>query len=268
MADNDKPQTASILTDEDKRNLNLAIRSETTSVMNPVEYEQTKMLAADMMKSEAISKKFVNVNQVMMAVMAGREMGMGVMESLSDLYFVGGTLNIYGKGTPGALRRKGWRITYSNESQESCTATVTNPSTGEEITDTFTFEEAKLSGFVGDGRKPGWLPGANRRRKLRYGVLSLIIHTYIPEVLGPVSGIAEYSEDYIAGSQSAMDGEIIHPDAKREIARRRIEAAAAKRQELDNAEHTPEAVATDEVVDVSDDDLDKVSKGELLDDQA
>jgi hypothetical protein len=202
----------------------------------------------------------------MMAVMAGREMGMGVMESLSDLYFVGGTLNIYGKGTPGALRRKGWRIEYSDESQESCTATVTNHGTGEVITDTFTYEEAKLSGFTGSN-KPGWLPGANRRRKLRYGVLSLIIHTYVPEVLGPVSGIAEYTEDYIAGAKDAVDGEIIHPDAKKEIARRRIEAAAKKRQELDEAEHLPEAVKTDEVADVSDDELEKADSGELLDEQ-
>lgn len=243
MADNlpqqQPPQSA--LTQEDRRNLNLAVLSETTSVMNPVEYEQTKKLAGDMMKSEAISKKFANVNQVMMAILAGREMGMSTMESLSDMYYVGGNLNIYGKGTPAALRRNGWQIRYSDETEGSCTATVKNIKTGEEITDTFTFKEAQDSGFTGNG-KPGWLPGANRRRKLRYGVLSLIIHTYIPEVLGAASGIGEYSEDYIAGSANAIDGTVVSEEEKKEQARARIEAAEAKRKELDNADHTPAAV--------------------------
>ena len=87
-----------------------------------------------------------------------------------------------------------------DETDDSCTATVYNPKTGEEITDTFTYRDAELSGFVKDSRggiKLGWKPGANRKRKLRYAVLSQIIHTYLPEVLGSVAGIGDYSEDYI-----------------------------------------------------------------------
>lgn len=260
MADNQlqQAQPQSSLTTEDKRNLNLAVLSETTSVMNPIEYEQTKKLAGDMMKSEAISKKFANVNQVMMAILAGREMGMSTMESLSDMYFVGGNLNIYGKGTPAALRRKGWRIRYSDETPESCTATVTNDKTGEEIVDTFTYKEAVDSGFTGNG-KPGWLPGANRRRKLRYGVLSLIIHTYIPEVLGAATGIGEYSEDYIAGAENAIDGQVVSKEDKAAAARERIQAAAeAKAAEMNEAGHTPAAVDT--VAEVSDEELEELDE--------
>jgi len=170
----------------------------TTNAMNPIEYAQTKKLAKDFIESRSVAKSFANENQVLMALLAGREMGMSTMESLSDLYFVNGILNIYGKATPAALRRHGWRIKYEDK-PDSCTATVTNVKTNEEIVDTFTFQEAEQSGFVKDSYgkvKLGWREGANRKRKLRYGVLSLIIHTYLPEVLGGAVGIGEYSEDY------------------------------------------------------------------------
>ena len=189
-----------VLTDDDKRELNLAVLTTETSVMNPIEYSQMRKMADQYWSSGALNDSFKNVEQVMMALAAGREMGMGFIESINGFYFVKGKLNIYGKATPSALRRHGWRIKYSDETGDSCTATVTNVNTDEEITDTFTFEEAKQSGFVNDNYgkvKIGWREGANRKRKLRYGVLSLIIHTYLPEVIGAASGIAEYSKDYI-----------------------------------------------------------------------
>lgn len=196
-----------VLTDEDKRELNLAVLTQKTDVMDPVEYSQMKKMAAEFWNSGALNDSFQNVNQVIMALAAGREMGMGFVESINGLYFVKGKLNIYGKATPSALRRHGWRIKYSDEDGTSCTATVKNVNTGEEITDTYTFEEAKQSGFVNDssGRvKIGWREGANRRRKLRYGVLSLIIHTYLPDVIGAAAGIAEYSQDYIESNNSMV----------------------------------------------------------------
>ncbi len=196
-----------VLTDEDKRELNLAVLTENTAVMNPTEYAQMKKLAQDFYNSRALSDAFDNVEQVIMALAAGREMGMGFGESINNLYFVGGRLNVYGKGTPAALRRQGWRFRFSEETGDSCTATVWRGQgvkepvdLDEQYTDTFTFKDAEGSNFTTNSYgklKPGWLPGANRKRKLRYGVLSLIIHTYVPEVLGPVAGIAEYSQDYI-----------------------------------------------------------------------
>lgn len=191
--------TKSGLTEEDKREHSLAVLTSNTSVMNPVEYSQMKKMADEFWQSGALNDSFQNVQQVIMALSAGREMGMGFIESINGLYFVKGKLNIYGKAIPSALRRHGWRIKYE-ETKDSCTATVTNVNTGEEITDTFTFEEARQSGFVNDGYgkvKLGWREGSNRKRKLRYGVLSLIIHTYLPEVIGAASGIAEYSKDYV-----------------------------------------------------------------------
>lgn len=188
-----------VLTDDDKRELTMAIKTKETGVMDPVAYEQMKIISRDLIASKSLPKTFENAAQVQMALMAGKEMGMTTMEALNDLYFVGGKLQIYGKATPAALRRAGWRIKF-DDAEDACTATITNPETGEEITDTFTMKDAELSGFVKDNYgnvKMGWKPGANRKRKLRYAVLSQIIHTYVPEVLGAVAGIGEYSDDYL-----------------------------------------------------------------------
>ena len=99
------------------------------------------------------------------------------------------------------MKEHGWTIKYSNESQESCTATISRGK--EKYTETFDFADAEASGYTTDNYgklKIGWRPGMNRRKKLRYGVLSLIISTYIPEVLGSAMGIVEVSDDYDLGT--------------------------------------------------------------------
>lgn len=210
--ENDKNKSAviqakpSVLTDEDKRNITLSVKTEKTSVMDPVEYEQTRLLANDLIRSGALPSTVKNKEQLMMVILAGREMGMTPFEAIHDLYFVNGQLNVYGKATPSALRRAGWRIEKFEETENSCTATVYNPKTEERISDTFTFEDAELSGFTKDNKgflKFGWKQGANRKRKLRYGVLSQIIHTYIPEVLGACAGVGDYSQDYLDAEDNA-----------------------------------------------------------------
>lgn len=197
---------AGILTKDDKRKVTMAVKETTTGVMNPIEYEQARVMANDLINAGALPSTIRNREQAMIMIVTGREMGMTPMEAIHDLYFVDGKLNIYGKATPAALRRAGWRIVKYDESKENeCTATVENAKTGETITDTFTFEDAELSGFTKSSSgslKFGWRQGANRKRKLRYGALSQIIHTYIPEVLSGVAGVGEYTEDYMEGQDA------------------------------------------------------------------
>lgn len=223
-------QPQSVLTDDDKRAITMAIKTEKTGTMDPVAYEQMKIIAKDMIASKSLPSTFTNIQQVQMALMAGREMGMTTMESLNDLYFVGGKLQIYGKATPAALRRAGWQIKFE-DTEDACTATIKNAKTGEEITDTFTLKDAELSGFVKDkygNVKIGWQPGANRKRKLRYAVLSQIIHTFVPEVLGSVAGIGEYSDDYLEAEK--LDKEY-----------REIETKEKQAEKLRNLENLAEA---------------------------
>ena len=86
---NDKmPVKKSVLTDKDKRELTMAVKQTRTSIMNPVEYEQTRIIARDLIKSGALPKDIQNEEQVMVMISAGREMGMTPFEAIHDLYFV------------------------------------------------------------------------------------------------------------------------------------------------------------------------------------
>lgn len=213
MAEQSKDLTVTNNQDDRIKDFNVQVMSQATDVMDPIAYAQTKTLSKDLLASRSLPTSYENQEQVMMAITAGREAGMSPTEAIRSFYFVNGSLNIYGAATPAALRRKGWRIQYKDETPDSCTAVVTNMHTGEVIEDTFTYEEAKLSGFVSDSRgrvKFGWKSGANRKRKLRYGVLSMIIHTYVPEVLGGAAGIGEYSQDYADGLNKPDEKDNLH----------------------------------------------------------
>ena len=76
-----KQEQASILTNDDKRELTMAIKTKTTGTMDPVAYEQMKIIARDLIASKSLPSTFTNAQQVQMALMAGKEMGMTTMES-------------------------------------------------------------------------------------------------------------------------------------------------------------------------------------------
>lgn len=172
-----------------------------SALLDPNLYIQMKTLANDFIESKAIPTVWATPAQVLVGLQTGLEMGMSPMEAMNSLYPVNGAINVWGKATTRRLKAHGWRIVYSNEDESKCTATVTKGD--ETYTETFLFKDAESSGYTKDnnGRiKIGWREGMNRKKKLRYGVLSLIISTYVPEVLGSAMGIVEVSDDYDLGT--------------------------------------------------------------------
>lgn len=180
--------------------------TQATNFLDPNLYVQLKALANDFIKSKAIPTVWESAEQVLVGLQTGVEMGMRPMEAMNSLYPVNGAINVWGKATTRRLKEHGWVIKYSNESQEECTATVSKGK--EKYTETYKFADAVESGYTTQKNKytgqqelkVGWRPGMNRRKKLRYGVLSLIISTEIPEVLGSAMGIVEVSDDYDLGT--------------------------------------------------------------------
>jgi len=156
-------------------------------------WEVMRKMADDMVKSGALPKSD-NMYTIMMKMQAGREMGMKPIEALKSFYIVNGVLNIFGSAVVRRLREHGWSIRYE-DAENKCTATITKGD--ESYTDSLTFDEATKSGWTGNGTKPGWLAGINRKLKLRYGVTSMLIKTYVPDVLGSAVDIAEVAEDTV-----------------------------------------------------------------------
>jgi hypothetical protein len=235
---NPAPKEVSLVSDDARRKMANAVLETTTSVMNPVEHEQLRKLAKEYWLAGALPKSYQNPDQLMLAMQFGRTMGMTPYESIVNGYFVNGSYNVWGKAIPAALRRHGWSWKFFDETPDSCSVDLKNRMTHEAIVDTFTHQDAVASGFTKDSygkEKVGWRPGANRRRKLRYGALSQVLHTYIPEVLGAVAGIAEYSEDYLEAEQGSIQD-------RSTDRREKIKAAEAQRQAELNDDFEPEVI--------------------------
>lgn len=197
----------------------LTIRdTQASALLDPNTYIQMKGLAKDFIDSKAIPNCWGTASQVLVGLQTGLEMGMKPMEAMNSLYPVNGAINVWGKATTRRLREHGYSIKYSKESQEEVTCTVSKGS--EKYTETYLFQDAVDSGYTADNfGKPkfGWKKGMNRKKKLRYGVLSLIINTYIPEVLGSAMGIVELADDHELADGQAKQIEDVSDRRKKMI---------------------------------------------------
>lgn len=176
-----------------------------TNVLDPVVYKQLKDMASDFVSSGVLPATLDKPEKVVIVLQAGYEMGMKPMESIQSLYIINGAVNVWGKALVRRLREHGWSLNYEDQ-PDSVTATIAK---GEETyTETYTFDEANQSGYTKDSRgqvKIGWKEGINRKLKLRYGVLSLLVKTYVPEVLGAAADVAEIAQDYPIEVTQAVD---------------------------------------------------------------
>lgn len=171
----------------------VSVKEIKTNFFDPVVWGQMRGMAETFAASGAFPSTD-NTAKIIVKLQAGREMGMTPIESVKSFYFVNGQITIFGAATTRRLREHGWIIEFKDET-DKCTATIKRGK--EKYSDTLTFEEAEKSGWTKTqhGLKPGWLPGINRKLKLRYGAASLLIKTYVPEVLGSAVDISEVAMD-------------------------------------------------------------------------
>lgn len=78
------------------------------------------------------SKAFPSMTpaQAIVLMKAGKEMGLNEMESLTDLYIVNGQVKFHSKGLAGRLTKYGYKISFTDETQESVTVTIYKESEG------------------------------------------------------------------------------------------------------------------------------------------
>lgn len=183
-----------------------------TTYFNESVLTQMERIAQTFIKSGACPKYIQNAPQLVLTMQTGYEMGMKPVEAMNSLYIVNGAINLWGKALARRLREHGWIIKYEmlTDRGGSCRATVTKGD--ESYTETYSFEAAEKSGYTKDFKgnvKIGWKEGVNRMLKLRYGALSVIIKSYIPEVMGAASEVQEVYEDAVIETVEPEEGEVV-----------------------------------------------------------
>jgi len=185
--------------------------------LNPERWLQMEKLATSLVQSRAFPKSIQNAAQALVVMQAGVEMGLKPLEAINGLAIINGVVSPWGKTTVRLLKNHGWKIKYQmlNERGGGCRATISKDD--ETYTDELYFDQAVKSKWTemklqngSYALKPGWYEGANREMKLRYGVLSKIIKTYVPEVMGSAGDIAEIAEDYVIVEEPASDINVTH----------------------------------------------------------
>jgi hypothetical protein len=181
--------------------------------LDPTTLSQMKTLAVVFVESGIFPHE--TWQKLVLKFQAGLELGLTPFESTQSLYVVSGKVEFYGKAVPKQLRKHGFQVRYENETEIECTAIVENKETKEIYRETFRFEDAVKSGYTKDNNgnlKVGWLLGVNRKLKLRYGALNVLIRSYIPEVFGSVAGIKEFEEDFADFSKKSHAIEVNQDD--------------------------------------------------------
>ncbi len=190
------------------KSLDTLVQTTKTDLVNPIVWKQIKGMAQTMIESRAMPVHIQNVQQAIVVMQAGYEMGMKPMQAINSLYIVKGQVTVWGKAIAGQFIKHGYRLKFKDEPNKT-TVTVTHKD-GFEATETFTFEEAEKSGYTKDRNgklKFGWREGANRNIKLRYNALNKLAKTQCAEVLGAAVGITEVYQDV-----DLQEGEIVEEE--------------------------------------------------------
>ncbi len=102
--------------------------------------------------------------QIMVAIMAGAELGFAPFQSLQSFAVVNGRPTLWGDGLVAVVRRNGCTINEWHEG-ETAFCEVTRPDTGEKIVRQFSQEDAKKAGLA--GKTGPWQQYPARMRAMR-----------------------------------------------------------------------------------------------------
>lgn len=170
--------------------------------------EQINALVEKLAKSKAIPTWVQNTEQLLMCVLAGREAGIGPMEALNSYFLVNGKFTMYGSAVIAQLKRHGYKLRWSDCTDQSATVTLVSPD-GDEHTETYTMKEAVLAGNA--STNPVWKKYP--KRMLQWKAVGGAIRLFCPEVLN-----SAYVREEMDGNAAPTEaGDIIDATATETI---------------------------------------------------
>ncbi len=206
-------------------------------------YRLSQALAASGMVPRGIDKP----EQILVAIMAGAELGLAPFQSLQSFAVVNGRPTLWGDGLMAVVRAKGVQVKEWIEGEDDqmvAHCLVTRPDTGEEIKRTFTVADAKKAGLW--GKQGPWQQYPKRMLAMRARVA---IRDGCADMLRGIQ-IREEVEDYthvrdISPKASGLAARLSGPSGEGFTAAR-AEADAP----VDFAEHAAEVAEAEIVAEV------------------
>ena len=118
----------------------------------PMSYEDIKAMAKDMFAS-GFFQSIKNPQQALVTILAGREIGMGPFEAMSNIYVIHGRPAFYAHKYGDMIKRTG-KYNYKVKTHTTEECEIAFYENGEEVgTSKFTMEDAKTAGIVNDNWK-------------------------------------------------------------------------------------------------------------------
>jgi hypothetical protein len=149
-------------------------------------FELTPMVT-ELMSSGAVPKGLANKEQVWIAIQRGKELGMPPVKSLQCLYFVNGTLTMWGSEVIARLKRSGYKVLWKEVTADKVSLVLRDPD-GDEHPEEYTMEEAKAGPASCYNKYTKTTDVKDTYKKypknmLRYKCIGNAIRFFCPEVL-------------------------------------------------------------------------------------
>ena len=153
-----------------------------------------KEMAREFQQSGALPKN-MTVQQALMAIQAGREIGMMPVAALTYIAFVNGRATLFGDGAIMQVVRAGHKVDFTNCDDKTATCTITRRDDGRSMTATFTMDMAVKRGLTAKGGP--WVTAPENM--LKFKAFHMIAKFIVPDALHGM-GIYEVEAAEIDGA--------------------------------------------------------------------
>lgn len=196
-----------------------------SSFPTQAEWNTINIIAKTLKEGGVLPKSIDTLPKMVVALQAGREIGLQPMEALGCLYFVNGKIAMYGEAVPNQIMRAGHTITWGDCNAETATVTITRGDNGNTMSQTFTMREAKERGYT---KNPIYLKYPENMLKWR--ALGMVAKFIVPDALKGVS-IKENLEAEVIQADSPFKNKKESTRIEDEV----VEGTFSKRKSLGDA---------------------------------
>lgn len=164
-------------------------KKESYEFLNPQVWQAMTVVAQTFLQSGALPSSMNTAPKIMVALQAGKEMGLQPIEAVSSFYFVNGKVSMYGEMAIAQVVKAGHKIEWGDCNDKTATIKITRGDNKTSNTVTFTMEMATTRGL--NKRGGPWVTAPDNM--LRFKAFHACAKFIVPDALHGVS-IKEVAE--------------------------------------------------------------------------